>query len=37
MIYGAIGEYIRRFENGKRNGEGVFKYKKNVNVYSSSW
>ena len=28
MIYGAIGDYFGRFENGKRNGEGVFKYKK---------
>ena len=28
MIYGAIGDYFRRFENGKRHGEGVFKYKK---------
>ena len=37
MIYGAIGDYFGRFENGKRNGEGVFKYKKNGNVYSGSW
>ena len=28
MIYGAIGDYFGRFENGKRNGEGVFKDKK---------
>ena len=28
MIYVAIGDYFGRFENGKRNGEGVFKYKK---------
>ena len=37
MIYGAIGEYFGRFENGKRHGEGVFKYKKSGNVYSGSW
>ena len=28
MIYGAIGDYFGRFENRKRHGEGVFKYKK---------
>ena len=37
MIYGGVGEYFGRFENGKRHGEGVFKYKKNGNVYSGSW
>ena len=37
MVYGGIGEYFGRFENGKRHGEGVFKYKKNGNVYSGSW
>ena len=26
MIYGVIGDYFERFENRKRNGEGVFKY-----------
>jgi len=25
MIYGGVGEYFGRFENGKRHGEGVFK------------
>ena len=37
MIYGAIGDYFGRFEKGKRNGEGVFKYKKNRNVYFVFW
>ena len=33
----AEGEYFGRFENGKRHGEGVFKYKKNRDIYSGSW
>ena len=37
MIYGGVGEYFGRFENGRRHGEGVFKYKKTGNVYSGSW
>ena len=37
MTFGNEGEYFGRFENGKRHGEGVFKYKKTKNVYSGSW
>ena len=37
MLFGKVGEYFGRFENGKRHGEGVFKYFKTNNVYSGSW
>ena len=37
MTFGVEGEYFGIFENGKRHGEGVFKYKKTNNVYSGSW
>ena len=37
MTFDDKGEYFGRFENGKRHGEGVFKYKKTGNTYSGSW
>lgn len=37
MNFAAEGEFYGRFENGKKNGEGVFTYKKTKDIYSGSW
>ena len=37
MTFGVIGEYYGHFEDGKRNGEGVYKYLKTKDLYSGNW
>lgn len=36
MFYANKGEYFGNFENGKRNGEGMFTYV-NKDIYSGYW
>ena len=37
MTFGTDAEYYGHFEEGKRNGEGVYKYLKTKDLYSGSW
>ena len=37
MTFGGDDEYYDHYENGKRCGEGVYKYLKTKDLYSASW
>ena len=37
MTFGGDDEYYDHYENGKRCGEGVYKYLNTKNLYSGSW